>query len=145
MTTKRMTGQEWCARNGVTFDWSANGYQRDSDGWEYHAFTVTLRAGDRDLQTSWRQGLGIEHDPTADTVLPSLAMDAQYGALDWDDYAREWGHDADHAPLSAYRTWEACRNLQHLVLELCHPDQAMFEEFMEIREVGEEGLEAAHM
>jgi len=143
--TDTMTGQEWCDAYGVTFDWTADGYQRDErDGWEYHAYTITLRkplddqpALHHGVDFAWRQGLGIDDDPTADRVLWAVGQDVAYGALDWDDFAREFGYDEHDAKLSEYRSWEACRELHAKIYDFC-ASQEMFEWFCELREDGDE-------
>lgn len=140
MATDRMTGQEWADAYGVTFDWTADGYQTDQTGWEHHAYTITLRRPLPDhpalhtgLDIPWRQGLGIDEEPTLDSVLWAVAADVQYGALDWDDFAREFGYDELDAKLSEYRSWEACREMHRKVYDFC-TSQEMFERFCEITE-----------
>lgn len=49
--TDTTTATEWLTRYGVTFDWTADGFHADPDGWEHQRFTLTLshrRNRDRD-------------------------------------------------------------------------------------------------
>ncbi|MGZ6788347.1 MAG: hypothetical protein ACXVGN_00020 [Mycobacteriaceae bacterium] len=140
--TDTMTASRWLEQYDITFDWSANGYQIEN-GWEHHAYTITLRKPLPDhpelhtgLDLPWRQGLGVDDEPTPESVLWAVASDVQYGALDWDDFAREFGYDELDAKLSEYRSWEACRELHQKVYDFC-TSQAMFEDFCNIQEVVE--------
>ena len=136
--TKTVTGQGWLDRHGVTFDWSANGYQTE-DGWEHRAYTITLTGqgspvnwSPAQVELPWRQGLAVDDEPTPDRVLWAVASDVQYGEFDWSDFAREFGYDEDEAPLSQYRTWEACRAIHSRMYDFC-TTQAMWEDFQNIQ------------
>lgn len=114
--TDNLTGQEWLDRYGVAFDWRADGFHRDDhSGWEHQLFTLTLDTGgaaDGDpVEIQWRQGLGVETDPTPDDTLWAIAGDVRYGQMGWPEFADEFGYDELDAPLSQYRTWEACREM----------------------------------
>jgi hypothetical protein len=132
MTT--MTGTEWCERYGVAFDWSANGFQVDKDGWEYHDYTSTLTREDKTLILPYHTGVGVEESPTADDLW-NHSGDVRDGALDFDDYAREFGlaSDPNEASVGEYRTWETCRKIQREVYAFC-ASQQMYEDFCAIRE-----------
>jgi hypothetical protein len=93
----------------VGFDWTANGYQRDDTGWEYHAFTVTLTVAGRTESFAWRQGLGIDTDPDRTAVLEALTMDARAGQQSFIDFCWEYGYDSDSR--KAYAVWEACKRV----------------------------------
>lgn len=66
-------------------------YRRDEDGWEHNAYTVELRFQGRKMRSPWRQGLGITEDPSAESVLESLFLDASGydNAADFEDWAGE--------------------------------------------------------
>lgn len=106
-----MRAAEWLDHYGVTFDWPADGFHGDADGWEHQRFTLLLSASGHTLTVPWRQGLGVSEDPTPDSTLWAIANDVQSGELSWPEFAAEYGYDEYDAPLSQYRSWEACRDL----------------------------------
>lgn len=132
-----MTGQEFAAKYGVSFDWSAEGYHRDTDGWEHQRFTVTLvytprtDGATREFSTTWRQGLGIDHEPRVGDVLESLALDINSAAETFEDWAAECGYDEDSR--RAERTYNACRDARRGIYDWCE-SAAMFEDFEQIGE-----------
>ena len=130
-----MRAQEWLDRHGVSFDWSANGYQVDSDGWEHQDFTIELHHDPNATYVAfpWKQGMLVDDVPTPNGVLPLIARDIQSGDMSWEGFAGEFGYDALEAPLSAYRTWEACRAMRDDFAAFC-ADQDMFGAFLLIRE-----------
>lgn len=133
MMTQTMTGQRWADKWEIEFDWSANGYHT-TDGWEHHAYTLTLTNARGDvIELPWKQGMAVDDEPTPTGTLWAISGDVTAGALDWDDFAREFGYDEHDAKLSEYRTWEACREIHAKVYGFC-VSQDMFEEFCEIEE-----------
>lgn len=100
------TASEYAESHGVEFDWSAEGYFADETGWEFHKYTVTLTVGDVTESFTWRQGLGVESEPTVGDVLDALVMDAEAGSLDFDEFCDTYGYD--HDSRKAYATWEQC-------------------------------------
>lgn len=143
--TDTMTAERWLETYGVTFDWSANGY-RSENGWEHHDYTLTLRsAGFPGLHSGvdipWKQGLGVDDEPTAERVLWAVAQDVRYGDMDWPEFAGEFGYDEHDARLSEYRSWEACAAMRKELRAFCAnaaPDHLtaadMFEDFKSIEE-----------
>lgn len=112
---------DYLKRTGVEFDWTAEGYHADSDGWEHHRFTVTFTAPSVHPSTSsesfkWRQGLGIEGEPDASTVLTSLVADAGYADESFGDFCYELGYDTDSR--KARKAWKACRRVREQLVRL---------------------------
>lgn len=103
------TMQEAATRLGVTVEITKDrGIQRDAQGWEHHAYLLTVTFGSgASIVTPWSQGLGIESSPTEEpaTILDSLVQDCT--DEDFDTWADEYGYDTDSR--KAYATWEACR------------------------------------
>lgn len=132
MDETRMTGAEWCERYGVDFEWTADGTQTDESGWEHHAYTLTLRRDDKTVTSPYKTGMGVKDDPTPG-ALHVVAMDAQYGALDFDDYVREFGDPGILGSGVQYRVWQVTRKLHADVYAFC-TSQQMFEDFCNIRE-----------
>jgi len=67
----------------------------DSDNMNH--YRVTLHRGRKQLTTPFSQGYGITGDPTAESVLECLVMDAQgiENARDFADWAGEYGYNTD--------------------------------------------------
>lgn len=126
-----MNGQQWTETYGVNFDWSANGYQQDSDGWEHHAYTITLASEDKSVSFPWRQGMAVDDEPTPDRVLWAVAGDCRAGEDDFTEFAANFGYDDDS--LSAYRTWEACKDMRAKLYDFAS-SQAMFDDFLSLED-----------
>lgn len=133
-----MHASDWLTTHGVTFDWSANGYHADPDGWEHQRFTLKLTSPQgATVAIPWRQGLGIESDPSADDLW-AVASDVRCGLMSWAAFAGEYGYDENEAPLSEYRTWEACQTLVDEMAALCDSLEGdAFAQFLDITEDGE--------
>lgn len=85
------------------------GAQVDSQGWEHHAYVLTLHVGDRSRSgIAWHQGYGIETTPddTPDEIVASLISDARAGAQTFEEFAADFGYDEDSR--RAYMSWQAC-------------------------------------
>lgn len=130
-----MTAAEWLERYGVTFDWSAEGFHADADGWEHQRFTLLLSAAGATLTVPWRHGMGLADDPTPESTLWAVANDARAGRMSWDEFADEYGYDVHDAPLSQYRSWEACRDLAAELETFCAALEGdAFGDFLELEE-----------
>lgn len=103
-----MNGEQYAKAHGVKFDWTSTGYQVE-DGWEFHAYTVTLAVGEVTESFTWKQGLGVDDVPSVGEVLYALASDAGYAHESFEDFAHEFGYDTDSR--KAYATWEACQHI----------------------------------
>lgn len=139
-TMTEMTADQWLETYGVTFDWSADGFHADADGWEHRRYTLTLTGpggpaswSPQQLDIPWRQGLGVDEDPTPESTLWAIAQDVRYGEMTWEEFADEFGYDALEAPLSQYRTWEACDALRAEVYRFMGTGE-MLEDFLNIPE-----------
>lgn len=130
-----LTGQDWLDRHGISFAWSATGYHVSHEGWEHQRFTLTLTKGSVVTHVPWRQGMGIESEPSPENTLPAVRSDVEYGAMTWPEFADEFGHDEHDAPLSEYRTWEACRDMRD---QLRNAFPGAFDDFLRIEEAGTE-------
>lgn len=127
-----MKARKWLNKYAVTFDWSATGYQLDADGWEHHAYIITLSRNGADTVTlEFRQGLAIDNPPKPRDVLSAYASDVEYGAESFEDFADTFGYDADS--LRAFRTWEACKEARRKLYDFME-SEAMWEDFLSIRE-----------
>jgi hypothetical protein len=123
-------------RYGVSFDWTAEGWHADADGWEHQRFTVwfvyTDTNGDeRKLTSSWRQGIGIDHEPRPADVLSSLLLDVTSADQSFEDWASDFGYDDDSRKAEA--TYNACRTMRDSVNGWCS-SQAMLDDFYSITE-----------
>lgn len=80
-------------------------------GWNQraHAYKVTLTYRRRKLSTPYYQGLGVKEDPTAESVLESLVMDAEGidSARTFEEWALDIGWDPDSRKAEA--TYNACK------------------------------------
>lgn len=91
-----------------------HGQQRDVDGWDHNAYTITLRRWDADtdrwqeITTPWRAGLAITTAPTAVDVLNSLRVDASSydDSTDFEDFAANLGMSDDS--ITALTAYKAC-------------------------------------
>lgn len=119
-----------CERYRITMEWTRGPrHERDADGWEHHAGTVTLRYVDahdthHSISTPYKVGMGI--DPTTITaadVLHSVASDAQYGREAFEDFCSELGYDTDSR--KAYATWEQCRAMVGRFDDFCTGQQML--------------------
>jgi hypothetical protein len=98
------------------------GAQLDDSGWEHHAYELRVHFdkidGAPSLDTSWRQGYGIEEHVTdrPDSVLDCLISDATSADEDFDTWCGEYGYDTDSR--EAYATWEACRRIHDRLVKI---------------------------
>jgi hypothetical protein len=69
----------------------------DDDGWTHYAFRLRLKYDGRTMTVPWRQGIGIQTNPTAEDVMESLLSDAAGfdNARSFEDWAAEYGYDTD--------------------------------------------------
>ena len=83
----------------------------DDDGraWPHYAYRVQITHDGRTMETPWRQGTGITHDPEAHDVIGSLLMDAQgiEGCTGFPDWAENYGYDTDS--IKARGIYDLCR------------------------------------
>jgi hypothetical protein len=116
-----------CAEHALHAEWtSAEGFHLE-DGWEHHAFRFRFGIGDETLAENvpYRQGLGIDHDPTASDLLAAVLTDAgtvrEYRGQDddaWLDYADECGFPRDAAGMRRARdAFRTCRAWDDLLRE----------------------------
>lgn len=64
-------------------------------GQEMHRYQVTLSYEDRTMSLTFYQGLGIDHDPTAASVLESVLSDWTPADATFEDWASDYGYDTD--------------------------------------------------
>ena len=81
--------------------------ERDSDGWEHDAFSVSINGIDFSYNTGFghrtlekyhtieRLRKTFVHAPIIDDVLFSLVMDALYGSETFGDFCADFGYDED--------------------------------------------------
>lgn len=122
------TATEYAEERGVQFDWTADGYARDDNGWEHQRLTVTITVpprvpaeyahvfGPTAHSFTWRQGLGIESDPDVGSVLYTLVSDAYAGEESFDDFCANYGLDTDSR--KAHKTWKKCRKTADKLVDL---------------------------
>jgi hypothetical protein len=97
-----MTYKEFCNRYNITAEseW-ADGNPNMDDWRDANHFKVTLMRRDptngvrRQMTVPFSQGYGIQGNPTADSVLECMAMDAGYEDYTFEEWCREFGYDDD--------------------------------------------------
>lgn len=129
-----MNGQEWCDAYGVMFDWSAQGFHADDQGWEHQLYTVTFsREGAETISFKWRQGLALEPIPSVSNVLYALQGDAVYGIQTFREFCSDLGYDPDSR--KARKTWKACGKIARKFERFCSGVEGMEADFYnELRE-----------
>ena len=75
----------------------------------HHAYTLKLTHDGRTMETPWRQGTGIQHDPETHDVIGSLLMEAQgiEASTGFADWATNYGYDTDS--IKARDMYDLCR------------------------------------
>lgn len=68
---------------------------------------VTLTHNGQSITSPFNQGSAHSTPPDAQTVASCLALDAQCGTMEFEEFASEFGYDSDSR--SAYAAWETCR------------------------------------
>jgi hypothetical protein len=102
------------------------GAQLDADGWEHHAYELRChfdKIGTTTLDTSWRQGYGVEEHVTdrPETVLDCLISDISSADQDFEDWAADYGYDTDSR--KAFATYGECRRLRDRLAEILGEDE----------------------
>lgn len=95
-----------CVVHEIRLEATSLGFHRDETGWEHELYTCTLWKGRKHFTTSYRMGMGLVMEPTAEGVLESLLSDASAGTNSFEDFCSEFGYSTDSR--KAHATWEAC-------------------------------------
>lgn len=75
-------------------------WQRESNG-----YRLELRRGRKRMSLDFWQGIGINHDPEAYTVLDCLLSDASSADQSFEDWCSDYGYDVDSR--KAERTYKS--------------------------------------
>jgi len=112
-----MNATQYLEQYPAVYDWESDGYHADIDpdtlrAWEYQRFVVTFTNAEtgETFTAPWKQGLGIEEPPTAETVLETLAMDFRTVAdsLDAEDFLFNLGYSTSANGVRAgFAAWRA--------------------------------------
>lgn len=70
------------------------------------AFKISLEYNNLKHTYDFYQGLGIEHNPTIESVLHSLLLDARCAESSYDDFINEFNYDDNNQSKAIYK---ACR------------------------------------
>ena len=71
---------------------------------------VTLSFNGQEISSPFSQGSAHMAPPDAQSVASCLAMDAQAGTEEFEEFASNFGYDSDSR--KAYAVWEECRNTE---------------------------------
>lgn len=96
----------------------------DSHGWQHYASTLELSRptsdGVRSFRFPWGAGTGVGPDaPTLAVALDAVLSDITAGALDFPDFADEFGVTDVR---SGYATWQACQRIRESFVEFVAGD-----------------------
>jgi hypothetical protein len=77
-------------------EWKNNDHE-SSWHFPHHAYTIRLTHDGRTMETPWRQGTAITHDPETHDVIGCLLMEAQgiEACTTFPDWAEDYGYDSD--------------------------------------------------
>ncbi len=111
METDAMTGAEFARRHHVTMRATGGELDQDAQGWDHHAWHVTLTMYDKRVTSTYRMGTGHKGKrPNVGEVLESLVMDAHAADESFPDFCADFGYDEDSR--KALATWHACRKIR---------------------------------
>lgn len=116
-----------CEKVHIKVSWGASKSWDLMDEWQRQAngFRCTLRYQGRQYTFDFWQGVGIEREPTAYSILCCLLSDARCSEYKFVEFCAELGYDEDSR--KAYRSWKECRKIYSNLLRLLGDD---FETFL---------------
>jgi hypothetical protein len=131
------TFDDLCARYELTAEWtSAEGFHVDADGWEHQLFRFRWSIAGEDIGSNipYRQGVGIDDEPSGERLLAAILNDAgcamPYYGTPFDDAWLEWADDLGYPMENGARAKEAreayraCAAWRDLLIERLGEDAA---------------------
>ena len=129
-----MRATAFADKYGITLDTEFLGEQANADGWEHHAYGVTLsyeqEGKTKSVTTSFRMGLALCREPNLREVLTSLSEDMLYADYDAFSFMADLGYDN---PDRAREVFGAVQSLK-TKLSLWVRSAQMWEDFLSIAE-----------
>lgn len=126
MTTEM---DKMCERYRISAEWvEGPTHDVDDDGWEHHGGKVRIShrhpsGTTRQVTLPYRMGMGLDpYEMRAADVVSSVALDAQLGELDFDEFCSELGYDTDSR--KAHASWRECQRSAQRFERFC-TSQAM--------------------
>lgn len=86
---------------------------------------LTLTCKGRKMTTYYSQGAAITERPQLDTVMESLLEDARIGEMDFEEFCRAFGYDADSR--AHYKVWQACVDIRQKLANVLGIEESALE------------------